>query len=131
MKILLSETINYKRKVVLHTFQNIAYHLGSKYQFGHFWREGAPPSCMSLSRTGPIKFLLINSYLFQKIGGDSENPETNCCRKPKLPDFPYLFINFGLWCTIFNPLMPSGSFNICCPRDCVSRHNGGTSLCPP
>ena len=21
----------------------------------------------------------------------------------------------------FNPLMPSGSFNICCPRDCVSR----------
>ena len=23
--------------------------------------------------------------------------------------------------TAFNPLMPSGSFNICCPRDCVSR----------
>ena len=23
--------------------------------------------------------------------------------------------------------MPSGSFNICCPRDCVSRHNGGSS----
>ena len=23
--------------------------------------------------------------------------------------------------------MPSGAFNICCPRDCVSRHNGGTS----
>ena len=34
----------------------------------------------------------------------------------------------------FNPLMPSGAFNICCPRDCVSRHNGGTSggpLKPP
>ena len=30
----------------------------------------------------------------------------------------------------FNPLMPSGSFNICCPRDCVSRHNGGTSGAP-
>ena len=29
-----------------------------------------------------------------------------------------------------NPLMPSGSFNICCPRDCVSRHNGGTSVPP-
>ena len=28
------------------------------------------------------------------------------------------------------PLMPSGSFNICCPRDCVSRHNGGTSGAP-
>ena len=26
--------------------------------------------------------------------------------------------------------MPSGSFNICCPRDCVSRHNGGTSCAP-
>ena len=22
--------------------------------------------------------------------------------------------------------MPTGAFNICCPRDCVSRHNGGT-----
>ena len=26
--------------------------------------------------------------------------------------------------------MPSGAFNICCPRDCVSRHNGGTSGAP-
>ena len=30
----------------------------------------------------------------------------------------------------FNPLMPNGAFNICCPRDCVSRHNGGTSGAP-
>ena len=29
-----------------------------------------------------------------------------------------------------NPLMPSGAFNICCPRDCVYRHNGGTSGAP-
>ena len=28
------------------------------------------------------------------------------------------------------PLMPSGASNICCPRDCVSRHNGGTSGAP-
>ena len=28
---------------------------------------------------------------------------------------------------IINPFMPTGAFNICCPRDCVSRHNGGTS----
>ena len=28
------------------------------------------------------------------------------------------------------PLMPNGAFNICCPRDCVSRHNGGTSGAP-
>ena len=33
-----------------------------------------------------------------------------------------------------NPLMPIGNyscqFNICCPRDSVSRHNGGTSVPP-
>ena len=29
-----------------------------------------------------------------------------------------------------NPLMPNGAFNICCPRYCVSRHNGGTSGAP-
>ena len=32
--------------------------------------------------------------------------------------------------TVFNPFMPTGAFNICCPRDCVSRHNGGTSGAP-
>ena len=26
--------------------------------------------------------------------------------------------------------MPTDAFNICCPRDCVSRHNGGTSGAP-
>ena len=26
--------------------------------------------------------------------------------------------------------MPTGAFNICCPRDCVSWHNGGTSGAP-
>ena len=26
--------------------------------------------------------------------------------------------------------MPNGAFNICCPRDRVSRHNGGTSGAP-
>ena len=26
--------------------------------------------------------------------------------------------------------MPTGAFNICCPRDAVSRHNGGTSGAP-
>ena len=28
---------------------------------------------------------------------------------------------------LINPFMPTGAFNICCPRDCVSRHNGGPS----
>ena len=27
----------------------------------------------------------------------------------------------------FDPFMPTVAFNICCPRDCVSRHNGGTA----
>ena len=26
--------------------------------------------------------------------------------------------------------MPTGAFNTCCPRDCVSRHNGGTRGSP-
>ena len=29
-----------------------------------------------------------------------------------------------------NPFMPTGAFNICCPRDCVSWHNGGTRGSP-
>ena len=31
---------------------------------------------------------------------------------------------------LLHPFMPTGAFNICCPRDCVSRHNGGTSGAP-
>ena len=26
--------------------------------------------------------------------------------------------------------MPTVAFNICCPRDCVTRHNGGTAGAP-
>ena len=29
-----------------------------------------------------------------------------------------------------NPFMPTVAFNICCVRDCVSRHNGGTAGAP-
>ena len=32
--------------------------------------------------------------------------------------------------SVVNPFMPTGAFNICSPRDCVSRHNGGTSGAP-
>ena len=42
----------------------------------------------------------------------------------------YITKNYVLELCVFNPLMLSGSFNICCPRDCVSRHNGGTSVPP-
>ena len=31
---------------------------------------------------------------------------------------------------IFNPFMPTVAFNICCPRDCVSLHNGGIPGAP-
>ena len=30
----------------------------------------------------------------------------------------------------FNPFFPTVAFNICCPRDCVSQHNGGTAGAP-
>ena len=30
----------------------------------------------------------------------------------------------------FNPFLPTVAFNICCPSDCVSRHNGGTAGAP-
>ena len=29
-----------------------------------------------------------------------------------------------------NPFMPTVAFDICCQRDCVSRHNGGTAGAP-
>ena len=34
-----------------------------------------------------------------------------------------------MWSHI-NPFMPTVAFNICYPRDCVSRHNGVTSGAP-
>ena len=38
------------------------------------------------------------------------------------------------WTKQYNPLIPVGNYSyqffICCPRDCVSRHNGGTSGAP-
>ena len=44
------------------------------------------------------------------------------------------WIQFLSWalCEVcdINPFMLTGAFNICCPRDCVSRHNGGTSGAP-
>ena len=42
-----------------------------------------------------------------------------------------MFILFNRWtytaCSSINPFMPTVAFNICCPRDCVSRHNWGTA----
>ena len=59
-------------------------------------------------------------------------------------NFNGIFGNFGLYwwvpggrniCLQFNPFVPTVAFsqlssNICCPRDCVSQHNGGTSGAP-
>ena len=39
-------------------------------------------------------------------------------------------VNASLLRLTINPFMPTGAFNICCPRDCVSRHNGGTTGSP-
>ena len=46
-----------------------------------------------------------------------------------LKKFICLFIH-ALTSRGINPFMPTGAFNICCPRDCVSRHNGGASGVP-
>ena len=32
--------------------------------------------------------------------------------------------------SLINPFMPTVAFNMCCPRDCVCWHNGGTSGAP-
>ena len=45
-----------------------------------------------------------------------------------LPSYVYHFAPPSI--PIVNPLMPNGVFNLCCPRDWVSRHNGGTSGAP-
>ena len=39
-------------------------------------------------------------------------------------------IRLGKITPAVNPFMPTVAFNICCPRACVSRHNGGTRGSP-
>ena len=63
--------------------------------------------------------LFLEFYFFSKIYKSSKIGSSY----RRFPWVPYLI-------TLFNPLMPNGAFNICCPRDCVSRHNGGTSGAP-
>ena len=50
-----------------------------------------------------------------------------------------IFINYSILITFsmehlnqtpINPFVPTVAFNIRCPRDCVSRHNGGTAGAP-
>ena len=61
--------------------------------------------------------------------------------RPSILSHPFLFTivleflqDTYQWNIIFNPLMPVGNYSyqffICCPRDWVSRHNGGTSGAP-
>ena len=35
-----------------------------------------------------------------------------------------------MWAANHLLFMPTVAFNICCPRDCVSRHNGGPTGAP-
>ena len=59
-------------------------------------------------------FLISWNMLFQICG--TENQIT-CWYKP-------IYIkggNFLIALSCVNPLMPNGAFNICCPKDCVSR----------
>ena len=43
---------------------------------------------------------------------------------------PVMRQNHAICFCYFNPFMSTVAFNICCPRDCVSRHNGGTAGVP-
>ena len=38
-----------------------------------------------------------------------------------------IFVPIEILPYMSHPFMPTVAFNICCPRDCVSRHNGGTA----
>ena len=58
------------------------------------------------------------------MGGSSYLPFTPSC-PPLLPSLPPPLLR-----NCINPFMPTVAFNICCPRDCVSRHNGGTAGAP-
>ena len=63
------------------------------------------------------------------------NYENRCSVKDKLQlKFAALRSHRTFNGTCLNPLMAVGNnsyqFLICCPRDCVSRHNGGTSVPP-
>ena len=79
-----------------------------------------------------------------RVGGDALRVAVGAPQRPPAPHPPqkvprhagrhqhipggnvyFIYLQFE-----FIPLMPSGAFNICCPRDCVSRHNGGTSGAP-
>ena len=51
-----------------------------------------------------------------------------CSRMPAATLSPYYALTLD--CTYVIPFMPTVAFNICCPRDCVSRHNGGTAGAP-
>ena len=58
-------------------------------------------------------------------------------------EYPVISLDIKIWYAIFkiayfkicnlevlNLFMPTVAFNICCPRDCVSRDNGGTAGAP-
>ena len=60
-----------------------------------------------------LPFFTVGDSLHEPIGKFHRLHRVNVCPKNDI-----------------NPLMPNGAFNICCPRDCVSRHNGGTSGAP-
>ena len=57
------------------------------------------------------------------------------CKNEKKYIYVYIQPKVHIAQEIFNPFMPTVAFsqlssNICCPRDCVSRHNGGTAGAP-
>ena len=102
------------------SFQNIAHHIQS-------WKEEV------ISEGGGLHVLLCDRALFCT---------SIIITIPR--NYPDLYINFSIAFApqavripilFLNPFVPTVAFsqlssNICCPRDCVSRHNGGTSGAP-
>ena len=82
-----------------------------------------PMNSMSGLHLKKLNTLFNNNYIY-----DNKSPEKSL--STHLKPFNFMFIIGIIIVGNFNPLMLSGSFNICCPRDCVSRHNGGTSVPP-
>ena len=75
-------------------------------------------------------FLLLGKNFKRNIGSDSIREGVPSIRDPfRNGHINYMAIRISQDAQ-FNPFMPTGAFNICCPRDCVSRHNGGTSGVP-
>ena len=83
-----------------------------------------------------IFFICIkNIYLYKEYTNiQIKKSLVTCCMDLPQHKLEALWSRFAwaslIYAGLINPCMPTVAFNICCPRGCVSRHNGGTSGAP-